>query len=138
MGEIQQGMGGTGERKVDSGPNWQKIMMPIVGLILLVLGGVVGFLLSKPATDFLRTRVANFPKQPEMQYVVGVGIFLILLLVLYIVFAAIAPKPKATTNEAALDKEKKEKLEEMARVKRRNAEMKQRMKQANRKKNSGE
>jgi type VI protein secretion system component VasK len=138
MGEIQQGMGGTGERKVDDGPNWQKIMMPIVGLVLLVLGGIVGFLLSKPATDFLRTRVANFPKQPEMQTVVGIGIFLVLLLVLYIVFAMIAPKPKTTVNEAQLDKEKKEKQEEALRIKRRNAEMKQRMKQANRKKNSGE
>lgn len=132
--EVKQGMGGTGDRKVNSGTNWQRVLMPVVGFILIVMGGIVGYILSEPATKFLAQRVGNFPTQPEIRYVVAVGIFLILMLVLYMVYAVIAPKPKATTTEAALDKEKKEKLEEQARAKRRQAEMKQRMKQANRNK----
>jgi type VI protein secretion system component VasK len=132
--EVKQGMGGGGDRKVNTGPNWQKILTPIVGFLLLLMGGVVSYILSDPATAFLKRTVANFPTQPEVRYVVAVGVFLILMLVLYMVYAVLAPKPKATTTEAALDKEKKEKQIEMERAKKRQIEMKQRMKQANRNK----
>jgi len=132
--EVKQGMGGGGDRKVNTGTNWQKILAPVVGFMLLLMGGIVAFILSEPVTALLKRSVAKFPTQPEIRYVVAVGIFLILMLVLYMVYAVIAPKPKATTTEAALDKEKKEKLEEQARAKRRQIEMKQRMKQANRNK----
>ena len=133
--EVKQGMGGTGDRKVNTGTNWQKVLTPVIGFILIVVGGIVAFLLSAPATKFLRASVVrNLPERVEVQYVVAFGIFIILLMILFMIFAAIAPKPKATTTEAALDKEKKEKIEEQARAKRRQIEMKQRMKQANRNK----
>jgi hypothetical protein len=133
--EVKQGMGGGGERKVNTGTNWQKVLTPVVGAIVLIIGGVVAFLLSEPATKYLRTSIIrDLPNRPEVQYVVAFGIFIVLLMFLFIIYAAIAPKPKATTNEAALDKEKKEKLAEQARAKRRQVEMKQRMKQANRNK----
>jgi short subunit fatty acids transporter len=136
MADIQQGMGGTGEKKINTGPNWQKILTPILGFVLVALGGIVGALLSPRITRILHDNIKSFPQaesmQPQMQVVVGFGIFIILLLVMYVVYAMIAPKPVATTNEAELDKEKKEKILEQARTKKRNIEMKQRMKQASR------
>ncbi|GEM_PF-3483025 len=132
--EVKQGMGGSGDKKVNTGNNWQKILTPVVGLVLLVLGAAVSYLLSDPLTIFLRSKISNFPKQSAVQFAVAFGIFLVLMLILYMVYSLVAAKPKATVTEAAMDKEKKEKLEEQLRVKRRNAEMKQRMKQANRNK----
>lgn len=129
MSDLKTGLGGTGEKRVNTGTNWQKVLTPVLGLILFALGATASYLLSGPATVFLRQRIPSLPPQEAVRFAVAFGIFLILLLVMYMVFAALAVKPKTTTTEAQMDKEKKEKQAEALRSKRRQAEMKQRMKQ---------
>jgi phosphotransferase system glucose/maltose/N-acetylglucosamine-specific IIC component len=126
----ERGMGGQGGMKKEQGTNWQKVLMPIVGLLFIGVAGIFGFILSGPITIALRQR---FPQVREggdlIQVAVGIAIFLVIIMVFAAIYAAVAAKPEQSVSEAILDREKREKLQEAQRAKRRKLEMKQKMKQ---------
>jgi len=99
--------------------------LPLIGLFLIAAGAAVGYVLSKPATEWLQNTVLpnnyddianNFE---TVQLIVGIVIAVILLLFTAMIYAAFAPKPTKLVSERELKKEKEDKLaEELARKKR--------------------
>jgi len=107
--------------------SWRNILMPVMGLLLLVCAALIGFALSEPATDFLRSNINNVPAGDEIQAGVGFGIFLIFLLVFAAVYAMFAPKPTKVISENELAREKKARDQERLAQKRRRREINQQM-----------
>ena len=107
--------------------SWRNILMPVMGLLLLVCAGLIGFALSEPATTFLRSNINNVPPGDELQAGVGFGIFLVLLLVFAAVYAMFAPKPTKIISENELAKEKQARDRERMAQKRRRREINQQM-----------
>ncbi len=121
------GFGDDDYRMRQGGTNWQKVLMPVMGLLLFGCAAAIGFALSEPATDFVRSNVGNIPPGPEIQAAVGFGIFLILLLIFGAVYALFAPKPDKIISESELAKEKKARERERLAQRRRRREINQQM-----------
>jgi hypothetical protein len=130
---VDKDYGGEGRIK-KTGRNWQRILLPIVGLLMIVASGVVAFILSSPVGQWLRRNIGSIGSTDarSVQLAAGVGIFIIILLVYAAIYAAIVPKPPKGVSESELDKEKRERFEEEQRAKRRKREMKNKMKASRR------
>jgi hypothetical protein len=113
---------------------------PIIGLVLLIIAGAVGFFARQPAYAFIqKTFLAGqggLPDREIMEYVVAFGIGLVIVGIASLVFAMFAPKSKnrKLTSETALKSEKDQMNEERIRAKRRKLQMEMKMKKANRQK----
>lgn len=83
-----------------------RAFLPVLGLFLIIALGAVSFVLSEPATEWLRDTVDNIPNEDEVQYVVGGIVFLVLVLLSGFLYALFAPKPKKRVTEAELKKER--------------------------------
>lgn len=99
--------------------------LPLIGLFLIAAAAAVGFVLSKPATEWLRDTVLpnNYQDITDnfetVQLIVGVVVAVVILLFTAMIYAAFAPKPTKLVSERELKKEKDDKLaEELARKKR--------------------
>lgn len=99
--------------------------LPLIGLFLIAAAAGIAFVISKPATEWLRDSVLpnNYNDITDnfevVQLVVGVVIAVVILLIVAMIYAVAAPKPTKLTNERELKKEKEAKLaEELARKKR--------------------
>jgi hypothetical protein len=132
---VESGMGGSGEVRKNAGTNWQKVLLPIVGLIVIAGAIAVGAIASgSVATWAKKTFNLNIARQGNIdpiQIASGLVIFIVIMMVFALVYAAIAPKPPRTVNEAQLDKEKKARIADEQRRKRTNRQMKDRMRQRN-------
>lgn len=123
---VDKDYGGEGAIK-KAGRNWQRILLPVVGLVMIIAAGAIAFLLSRPAGVLLRSRIAPGADMQSIQLAAGIGIFLVIIMVFGALYAAIVPKPPKGISEGELDKEKKERFEEAQRAKRRKREMKNKM-----------
>jgi len=113
--------------------DWQKALLPLVGLILIATAAAIAWALTDVAYDFLLSNVDGVPADSdEMRLVVGGVLFFIVVMFYSLIYAAIAPKPKATISESELDREKQQKIKEEMRRKKRQKEMKKKLKQQNR------
>lgn len=130
---VESGMGGSGEVRKDPGPNWQKILLPIVGLIVIAGAVAVGVLGSETVANLAKTTLKlNFAPVngiDPLRVAAGVIIFIVIMMIFALVYAAIAPKPTRSVNEAQLDKEKKARIADEQRRKRMNRQMKDKMRQ---------
>jgi len=115
------------EMRRKGGTNWRNVLMPIMGLLLLGCAAAIGFALSEPATDFLRSRMGNVPDGVEVQAAVGFGIFIILMLVFAAFYALFAPRPTKIVSENELAKEKKARERERLEQRRRRRQINQQM-----------
>ncbi|MCU0514401.1 MAG: hypothetical protein MUE40_17755 [Anaerolineae bacterium] len=132
---VKTDFGGEGGVKQSKGRNWQRILLPVVGLLLITASGIIAYILSTPVANFLRANLAAFPREntQAVQLAVAFAIFLILIAIFGTIYASIVPKPPKGITETELDKEKKDKLLEAERAKRRKRDMKNRMREQRKK-----
>lgn len=112
--------------------NWQRVLRPLIGLILGAVAGVIAFIVSEPAANYLmnNTSVAITADQFDIfRAAIGFMVFVVFILIFAALFAALAPKPSKLISEAQLDKEKKEKEKERIASRRRKKAMRAKMKQ---------
>jgi type VI protein secretion system component VasK len=108
-----------------------KPFYPVIGLLILILGGGFAYLVSPSVTSWLDLRVeGTFP--PQMRLIVAGVIFLLIILVLGMVFSVFQPKTPKGVSEKDLDKEKQERLKEQQAAAKRRKEMQTKMRQRNR------
>lgn len=104
---------------------------PIIGLIVLVIGGAIGYFVAPYAIDFARPYLPPevMQRPPEqIQLLFTIMIALIIVAVLGFMFAIFAPKPPKEVSEKALMADRRAIDMERRRQKQRRAAMRQRMK----------
>ena len=105
--------------------------LPAIGFILALAAGAISWVLSEPAVALLRDNIAGIPDDIAVQVVVGAAIFALLITVFAALYSAFQPKQPKGVSERDLDKEKRERAAEEAAMKRRKKEMRDKMRQRN-------
>lgn len=109
---------------------------PIIGLVILAIGGAVGWFSAPFILDFgeayippevTRSLIEVHPLAPEMT-VTGL-VVLLLVLVFSAIFAIFAPKPEKLVTEGALKREREQIQQDRRRTKARKRKMRERMRQ---------
>lgn len=115
-----------------------KPFYPIIGLLVMVIAGAVGWFGSPFALDFaddyipsdiITSLVEVHPLAPEM--VVAFLIFLMIVMLFSAIFAVFAPKKEKLVTESALKQERLAKDADRRRTKARKRKMKSRMREGN-------
>lgn len=119
------------ESRREKGPNWLKVFLPLMGLILAAVSALFAFVLSEPAYQLVRQGFPQIPEAPEIHLVVGIIIFAAFIFLIGATYAAFAPKPLKIATEKELDRERQQKAREAAAAKRRRKEMREKMKSRN-------
>jgi hypothetical protein len=84
-------------------PPWWKPFLPLLGLLLLVIFGVVSFVLSGPVAAQVDAMVTQraLPMR-EMQIISGIAIFIVQVFFVAMIYAIFQPKgPKGVTGTRA-------------------------------------
>jgi len=110
--------------------------LPVLGLLLLLLAGAIGFFASGPVYHILNTNTSLFAQvsapQQQMELVVGIVIGLLVVMIVSAIYAAaFAPKPSKLVSEKQMMKERQDKEAERLAKKRRQQQMRAKMKQRN-------
>ncbi|GAB5490008.1 MAG: hypothetical protein Phog2KO_02230 [Phototrophicaceae bacterium] len=112
-----------------------RAFLPIIGIIIMVVAGAVGWFSSPFVLEFLGpyipTEVTTQLDEFTLQILVAVVIFFMLIATFSAIYAMFAPKPSKLVTESALKKERDAKAQERRRTKARSRKMKARMKEAN-------
>ncbi|MGB1285946.1 MAG: hypothetical protein ACPG7F_05380 [Aggregatilineales bacterium] len=132
MGMGNEYEGGVKQRKSPL----QAAIRPLMGLLVVIIGGVAAFFGSEPLADALSTYTGAIPADQAdiLQLIMGGLIFLLIVMIFAMIGAAFAPKPEKMATERQMEREKKEKEKERLAAKKRKKEMRAKMKAANRKK----
>jgi type VI protein secretion system component VasK len=108
-----------------------KPFYPVIGLLILILGGGFAYYVSPSVTTWLDVRMeGTFP--PQMRLVVAGVIFLVIVMVLGTIFSAFQPRTPKGVSEKDLDKEKQERVKEQQAAAKRRKEMQSKMRRRNR------
>ena len=112
-----------------------RAFLPIIGLIIMVVVGAVGWFSSPYVLGFLGPYIPiEMTAQLDemtLRLLVSAVIFFILIATFSAIYAMFAPKPSKLVTEASLKKERDAKEQERRRTKARSRKMKSRMKAAN-------
>jgi uncharacterized membrane protein len=113
-------------------PPWWKPFLPLLGLLLLVIFGVVSFVLSGPVAAQVDAMVTQraLPMR-EMQIISGIAIFIVQVFFVAMIYAIFQPKGPKGVTERELDREKREMLKEQQAANRRKKEMLAKMRARN-------
>ncbi|GAB1421203.1 hypothetical protein MASR2M15_13520 [Anaerolineales bacterium] len=119
-----------------------KVILPVMGFILLLIFAVLAFFASEPVSETLIRSFPSLPNDPLVQVITGLAIFGVLLTftaLIYSFYASYAAKKERATDisltvvtEKDLDKERKQKREEELK-KRRQKKMAARMSNSDKK-----
>ena len=115
-----------------------KAFYPIIGLVVMLIAGAVGWFGAPFALDFadnyipsevITSLVDVHPLAPEM--LVAFLIFLMIVMLFSAIFAIFAPKQEKLVTESALKQERSAREADRRRTKARRRKMKARMKEGN-------